>query len=368
MYDRAYNFNAGPAVLPEAVLEKAHKPWFNYENSGMAVMEMSHRSKEYTAIHERALANVKELMSVPDNYSVLLLQGGASMQFCMIPMNLAGKDGKVDMLQTGSWTKKATAEAEKVTTVNIAASTADDNFIRLPAKDEMKLSADASYVHLCSNNTIFGTQYKDFPDTGNVTLVADMSSDIMSRPVDVSKFGVIFAGAQKNLGPSGVTLVIIRNDLLENGPSDIPKILQYRTHADANSLYNTPPTFGIYMLSLVTDWVKEQGGLAAMQEHNAKKAKILYDCIADNDFYHCPIAEADRSDMNVVFRIKAAVEDESKASLEADFVAQATEAKLVGLKGHRSIGGLRASIYNSHPVEGVEALVDFMQKFASKNG
>jgi phosphoserine aminotransferase len=363
MYNRIYNFSAGPAVLPVPVLEKARDELLNHRGSGMSVMEMSHRSKEYTAVIENAEAGLRRVLGIPDEYAVLFLQGGASMQFSMVPMNLVSEDKPVDMLHTGAWTKKAITEAKKVTACNIAASTEADNFTRLPEADEIKLSAGAAYVHMCSNNTIFGTQWKTFPDTGSVPLVADMSSDILSRPLDVSRFGLIFAGAQKNIGPAGVTIVIMRPELADRAGTDLPTMLQYRTHIDKKSLFNTPPTFGIYMVGLVTDWIEEQGGISAMEQYNQKKAAILYHAIDRTGFYSCPVAQADRSLMNVVFRVQDGNEE-----LEKKFIAEAAAAGLSSLKGHRSVGGLRASIYNAQPLEGVTALAEFMADFEAKNG
>lgn len=333
-------------------------------DSGMSVMEMSHRSKEFESVLERAEAAIRRLLKVPETHAILFLQGGASLQFSMVPMNIKQEGKKVDFLQTGSWTKKAIKEIKKETEVNIVASTEDENFMRLPTKEEMKLDSNASFTYMCSNNTIFGTQWKEFPETGDVPLVADMSSDILSRPIDVSKFGIIFAGAQKNLGPSGVTLVIIRKDLADRADTSMATMLQYRTHIENNSLYNTPPTFGIYILALVAEWVEKNGGLDAMYKTNREKAQLLYDAIDGSDFYSCPVNKADRSDMNVVFRAGLNGGDEE---LEKKFVKESQAAGLDNLKGHRSVGGLRASIYNAMPRAGVEALVDFMKKFEAAN-
>lgn len=362
MSDRVYNFSAGPAALPLEVLEKAASEMTDFDNSGMSVIEMSHRSASYSEVHTRAIADIKELLKVPDTHEVLLLQGGASLQFAMVPMNLCLEGRPVNLINTGSWTKKALKEIKKLHEVEISATTEEDNFLKLPSEDEIKINRNASYVHIASNNTIFGTQFKKFPETGDVPLVADMSSDILSRPVDVSKFGLIFAGAQKNIGPSGVTLVIVRKDLAERAPESLPTMLQYRTHIEANSLYNTPPTFAIYMVSLVTAWLKEKGGLDSMQKINSDKAVRLYKAIDDTDFYYCPVQQNDRSDMNVVFRITG-----DKEELEKKFVTEATAAGLTNLKGHRSVGGLRASIYNAMTTHGVEQLISFMLDFAEKN-
>ena len=368
MYNRIFNFSAGPAVLPVEVLEIARDEILNYKNSGMSVMEMSHRSKEFEDIIERAERSIRELLKISDDYSVLFLQGGASLQFSMVPMNLVSKGETVSLIQTGAWTQKAQEEAEKICKVNIIASSEDKNFSYLPDISNLHIPEGSAYIHMASNNTIFGTQFKKFPTRGNQPLVCDMSSDILSRPVNVSDFGCIFAGAQKNLGPSGVTLVIIRKDLIEKADKNLPSMLQYRVHHKAGSLYNTPPCYAIYLLGLVADWVKNNGGLLKMKEKNHLKAKILYDAIEKLDFYFCPVHKEDRSDMNVVFRISGADKNETKEKLETLFVSESSKAGLSNLKGHRSVGGLRASIYNAHPEEGVKALVDFMTEFASKNG
>lgn len=363
MYNRIFNFSAGPAVLPEPVLEQARDELLNFGGSGMSVMEMSHRSKEYLAVIEGAEAGLRRVMGIPDDYAVLFLQGGASLQFSMVPMNLYLEGQPVDVIHTGAWTESAIKEINKVASCHIAASTEAENFTRLPGPAEIQLSDDASYVHLCSNNTIFGTQWREFPDTGEVPLVADMSSDILSRPVDVSKFGLIFAGAQKNIGPSGVTLVILRKELADRAAKSLPTMLQYRTHIAKGSMHNTPPTFGIYMIGLVMDWIEEMGGVSGIEQHNQRKAELLYQAIDRTDFYTGPVVPADRSLMNVVFRV-----DNGNEALEKIFVAEATAAGLNGLKGHRSVGGLRASIYNAQPLAGVQALVDFMQEFERRNG
>ncbi len=364
MSKRVYNFSAGPAALPEEVLKEAQKDLLNFMDSGMSVMEMSHRSKEFESVLARAESSIRRLLNVPETHAILFLQGGASMQFSMVPINLKEQGKKVDFLQTGMWTQKAEKEIKKECEINMVASTESENFMRIPTPEEIKLDADASFVYMCSNNTIFGTQWKQFPETGSVPLVADMSSDILSRPIDVSKFGVIFAGAQKNLGPSGVTLVIIRKDLAERADKKLPTMLQYRTHIENTSLFNTPPTFGIYVLALVAEWVEKNGGLGAMHKRNVEKAKLLYDAIDSSDFYHSPVNKADRSDMNVVFRAGLNGGDED---IEKKFDKEATAAGLTNLKGHRSVGGLRASIYNAVPMEAVQALVDFMKKFEAEN-
>jgi phosphoserine aminotransferase len=361
MTDRIFNFSAGPAVLPVPVLEKAQSELVSLPGVGMSIMEISHRSKAFDAIHARATGGIRELMGVPENYHILFLQGGASLQFSMIPMNLLPQGGSADYILTGSWGKKAIKEAKRVGSVNIAATTADGGFTRVPAQDELQLDASAAYVHFTSNETIEGVEFKAEPSVGDVPLVCDASSDIMSRPIPVEKYGLIYAGSQKNMGPSGVTLVIIRDDLLQRIPEGMHTMLDYRTHVENNSLYNTPNTFGIYIIALVCEWLKEKGGLTAMHRENEAKAKLLYDAIDATEFYRGH-ADADaRSLMNVTFRLPS--ED-----LEKKFANEATAAKLDGLKGHRSVGGIRASIYNAFPREGVAALVSFMQEFERKNG
>ncbi len=368
MFDhRIHNFNAGPAAIPLPVLKKAQEEFLNFKGTGMSVMEMSHRSKEFEAVLARALDGVKNVMGVPDDYSIILVQGGASMQFSMVPMNLALPGKPIDLIQTGAWTQKAEKEAKKHADVKIAATTESENFMRLPKPEEIKLSADASYVHMCSNNTIFGTEYHWLPDTKGVPLVADMSSNICSRELDVSKYGLIFAGAQKNLGPSGVTLVIVRKDLAERADKKLPSMLQYRTYIAENSLYNTPPTFGIYMLALTMEHIQETGGLKGTEARNVAKANTLYEAIdGSNGYYRCPVNKADRSRMNVNYRIFKG--DSADEELEKKFVKEAEAAGLAGLKGHRSVGGLRASIYNAVGQDSINALVAFMNDFARKNG
>jgi len=363
MSERIFNFSAGPAVLPVPVLERARDELLNWHERGLSVMEMSHRSKDFTEIIEHAEAGLRKHLGIPDDYVVLFLQGGASLQFSMVPMNLYLQGNPVDVIHTGAWTKKAITEIEKVAACTTAASTEAENFTRLPDAGEITLDENASYVHICSNNTIFGTQWRQFPDTGEVPLVADMSSDILSRPIDVSQFGLIFAGAQKNIGPSGVTLVIMRPELAQRVPKDRPTMLQYRTHIAKKSLFNTPPTFGIYMIGLVMDWIEGEGGLAAIEQRNEAQAKKLYDAIDNSDFYHGPVVPKDRSKMNIVIRIKTGDE-----ALEKTFIEEATAAGLSSLKGHRSVGGLRASIYNAQTDEAVDALVSFMQDFEARNG
>ncbi len=357
---RVYNFSAGPSMLPQAVLEKAQKEMVEYGTSGMSVMEMSHRSKDYDAIIKGAEALVRELMNVPDNYKVLFLQGGGSSQFTMVPMNLGNKNKKCDIVITGQWAKKAAQEAERYIEVNRVASSADKTFSYIPKLDPATFSKDADYFYICMNNTIYGTKYHELPETGNVPLVADISSMVMSEVIDVSKFGLLFAGAQKNLGPAGVTLVIVREDLIGNQMDMTPTMFNYKIHADNDSLYNTPPTYGIYVLKLVLEWIKEQGGVAALQKINEKKAKILYDYLDQSKLFRGTVVPEDRSLMNVPFVT-------GNEELDAKFVKEAKEAGFVNLKGHRTVGGMRASIYNAMPVEGVEKLVEFMKKFEAEN-
>jgi len=358
---RAYNFNAGPAALPEAVLEKANKEWLNISNSGMSVMELSHRSKEYDAIHEKAKALLKELMNISDEYEVLFLQGGASLQFSMIPMNLLSEGKTASYVLTGAWSDKALKEAKKIGQTAIAASTKEQNYNSIPSIDSLSYDQDAAYLHITSNNTIYGTQWKQYPQTGNVPLIADMSSDILSTEIDVNQFDVIYAGAQKNLGPSGVTVVIIKKSLIKNDLTHLPTMLQYVTHADSNSLYNTPPTLAIYLLSLVLEWVKEQGGVSAIEKINAEKANLIYKTIDDSEgFYKGHALPDSRSHMNVTFTLP-------NEELTKKFTQQAKEAGFVGLNGHRSVGGCRASIYNAVPLEHCVQLTDFMKKFQEAN-
>jgi phosphoserine aminotransferase len=354
------NFNAGPAALPLSALERAQKELLDLGGTGMSVMEHSHRGKAYEAVHNEAIGLVRELLAVPENYDILLLQGGASQQFAVIPMNLLPAGKSADYILTGSWSQKAYKEAKTLGTVRVAASTEKDKkFARIPKQSELDLDANAAYAHITTNNTIFGTQWHEFPNTGNVPLVADMSSDIMWKPIDVSKFGLIYAGAQKNLGPSGLVVVIVRKDLVAAGRQDIPVIFQYRTHSENNSLYNTPPTFSVYVLRNVLDELKRNGGLAAVEKVNREKAKLLYDAIDQrSDFYSCPVEKDARSTMNVVFTLKT-------PELEAEFLAEAQKRGMVGLKGHRSVGGMRASIYNAVPLEAVKSLADFMRGFKS---
>ncbi len=361
MTERIYNFSAGPAVLPVPVLERAREEMLSLPGVGMSVMEISHRSKTFDEIIGGAERGMRELMGIPENYHVLFLQGGASLQFSMVPMNLLSEGASADYIITGSWGKKALKEAKKEGATNVAADLADSRYTRTPEPHEIKLDPNAAYVHMTSNETIEGVEWKDDPAVGDVPLVCDASSDIMSRPVDVSKYGLIYAGAQKNLGPSGLTVVIIRDDLLKRAPDGLPTMLDYRVHAENKSLYNTPNTWGIYILNLVCDWVKSKGGLASVYRENQEKARLIYDAIDATDFYRGHAAPDSRSLMNVTFRLPT-------EELEKQFAKEATEAKLDGLKGHRSVGGIRASIYNAFPREGCEALVEFMGEFERKNG
>jgi phosphoserine aminotransferase len=353
---RAYNFNAGPSALPLPVLERAQAELLNFQNTGMSVMELSHRSKEYDAVHNSAKQRLKRLMNIPDTHDVLFLQGGASLQFSMVPMNLLGKDHIANYVLTGTWSEKAMKEAKKVGKVHIAASSKEANYTYIPRPEDIQLSENAAYLHITSNNTIFGTQWHEFPDLP-VDLIADMSSDILSREINVGQFALIYAGAQKNLGPSGVTVVIIRNDLLERIPDNLPTMLDYRTYSSSNSLYNTPPTFAIYMLSLVLEWVEEEGGVKAIESRNKEKAAVVYEAIDASNGFYAPHAEKDsRSLMNVTFRLP-------NEELTKKFLAEAKEKGFVGLAGHRSVGGCRASIYNAVPREACEALAEFMNDF-----
>ncbi len=357
---RVYNFSAGPSMLPEEVLKKAQAEMVEYGNAGMSVMEMSHRSKDFEEIINGCEALVRELMNVPDNYKVLFLQGGASSQFAMIPMNIGNKNKKCDIVITGQWAKKAASEAKRYITVNEVASSADKTFSYIPKLDKSKFSKDADYFYICMNNTIYGTKFNELPDTGDIPLIADISSNVMSEVMDVSKFGMLFAGAQKNLGPAGVTLCIIREDLIGNAMDITPTMFNYQIHADNGSMYNTPPTYAIYIMKLVLEWIKEKGGIAAIQKINEEKAKILYDFLDSSNMFKGTVVKEDRSIMNVPFVT-------GNEELDAKFVKTAKEAGLVNLKGHRTVGGMRASIYNAMPVEGVAALVEFMKKFEAEN-
>mgnify|MGYP003301483704 CR=1 FL=1 len=356
---RIYNFNAGPAALPLEVLQTAQAELIDFNGTGMSILESSHRAKAYAAIHQEAKDNIRELMGVPENYSILFLQGGASTQFSMVPMNLLTEGKVADYTNSGTWANKAIKEAKKVGKVNIVADCQKEIPTRVPSMDELKLTPDAAYLHITTNETISGAQWKEIPNVA-CPIVADMSSDILSRPIDVSKFGLIYAGAQKNLGPSGLTVVIIRNDLAEAAPENLPTMLQYRTHIAEDSLYNTPPCYGIYICGKVFKWIKKMGGLEAMKKLNEEKAAVLYDYLDSQDYYIAPVKKDSRSMMNVTFVT-------GDADLDKKFCAEAAKAGLVNLKGHRSVGGMRASIYNAMPYEGVEKLVAFMKEFAKNN-
>ena len=359
---RVYNFSAGPSMLPQSVLEKAAEEMLDYEGSGQSVMEMSHRSKIYGTIIQGAEALLREVMNIPDNYKVLFLQGGASTQFAAIPMNLMTKNKKADYVITGQWAKKACAEAKKYGEVNIVASSADKTFSYIPKLDPSTFSKDADYFHICMNNTIYGTVYNNIPETGDVPLVADISSCVLSRPIDVTKFGVLYAGAQKNMAPAGLTVVIVREDLLGNAMDITPTMLDWKIHADNGSMYNTPPCYTIYMAKLVLEWIKNEiGGLDKMYEINKKKADLLYNFLDNSKMFKGTVVPEDRSLMNVPFIT-------GNDELDAKFVKEATAKGFVNIKGHRTVGGMRASIYNAMPYEGVKALVDFMAEFEKNNG
>lgn len=359
-YNRVYNFSAGPSVLPLEVLEQVQKDLLNYEGSGQSVMEMSHRSKEYQKIIDDAEANLRELMNIPDNYKVLFVQGGGTLQFAMVPMNLLRNSKKADYVLTGTWAKKAYKEAVKYGDIRVIASSEDDKFTWVPKIKKEDIREDADYVYITTNNTIYGTKYNYVPETGDIPLVADMSSNILSEEVDVTKFGMIWAGAQKNVGPAGATIVIIREDLLGYADASVPTYLDYKTHADNGSMYNTPPCFSIYVAGEVFKYLKSIGGIKEMERRNKEKAAILYDYIDESKLFSCPVAKEDRSLMNVVFVT-------GDAELDKKFIAEAKEKGMINLAGHRSIGGMRASIYNAMPKEGVEALVEFMKKFEEEN-
>ncbi|MCU0840895.1 MAG: 3-phosphoserine/phosphohydroxythreonine transaminase [Thiobacillaceae bacterium] len=359
--ERIYNFSAGPAVLPREVLEQARDELVNWQGCGMSVMEMSHRGKEYMAIQAQAEADLRELMGIPANYKVLFLQGGASSQFSMVPMNLLRGKTSADYLNTGEWSKKAIKEARKYGAVNVVASSEDKNFSYAPAQSAWKLDPNAAYVHYTPNETIGGVEIFWTPDTGAVPLVADMSSCILSRPMDVSRYGLIYAGAQKNIGPAGVTVVIVREDLIGQTVAGTPTMFDYKVQADADSMYNTPPTYGIYIAGLVFKLLKAKGGLAEMERVNVAKSSLLYDYLDATDFYNSPVAMENRSRMNVPFTLK-------DAALDEEFLKGAKARGLLQLKGHRSVGGMRASIYNAMPVEGVQTLVDYMKEFEKSHG
>lgn len=358
--ERVYNFSAGPSMLPLPVLEKAASEMICYQDSGMSVMEMSHRSPVYEEIITAAEALLRKVMSIPDNYKVLFLQGGASTQFAAVPLNLLNGSGKADYILSGQFSTKAYQEAQKYGDIKAVASSKEGNFSYVPFTDRESFRKDADYVHICFNNTIYGTKFPYIPDTGDIPLVADMSSCIISEPIDVSKFGVIYAGAQKNMAPAGLTVVIVREDLLGKARENTPTMLDWKVQADNGSMYNTPPTYCIYVAKLVYEWILEIGGLEKMQERNAKKAKLLYDYLDSQDYYKAPVEKSSRSMMNVTFVT-------GDAELDKKFASEASAAGLKNLKGHRSVGGMRASIYNAMPYEGVEKLVKFMQDFAKAN-
>ncbi len=358
---RIFNFSAGPAMLPTEVMEQAQAEFCDYKGAGNGIMELSHRGKEFSAVHEKTIANIRELMDISDDYSVLFIQGGASMQFAMIPMNLMLPGGFAEYVDTGSWSTKAIKEAKGFGEVKVIASSKQTNYDRIPVIRHWKPDSAASYLHITSNNTIAGTQYHSFPEDLKTPLLADMSSDIMSREIDVNQFGMIYAGAQKNLGPSGVAVVILRKDLAERTPESVPTMLRYGTYIEKDSMFNTPPTFAIYMIGLLTEWIKGKGGLKVIEEINDAKSEALYEVIDGSDFYNNPVEPASRSKMNVVFRLP-------NEELEAKFVKDAAAEGMSGLKGHRSVGGIRASIYNAMPIKGVEKLIDFMNEFEKANG
>ncbi len=359
---RVFNFSAGPSVLPEKVLQTAQKQMLEYGTSGQSVLEMSHRSKEYLSIFDGAMNSLREVFSIPDNYKVLFLQGGASLQFNMIPLNLMTQSKKADFVVSGLWASKAQKQALAYGQAVELASSKDKTFSYIPKLDSSAFSKDADYLHICYNNTIYGTSFKQVPETGNVPLVADMSSCILSEPTDISKFGLIYAGAQKNMGPAGLTVVIVREDLLDRTPENVPPMLNYKVQAENDSMLNTPPTYAIYILSLVLDWIKNDiGGLSNMKSHNEKKAAILYDFVDQSKLFSNVVEPSDRSLMNITFVT-------GNEEIDKKFCKQAESNGFINLKGHRSAGGMRASVYNAMPIEGVKALVDFMNKFEKENG
>ena len=359
--NRVYNFSAGPSMLPESVLRRAAGEMLDYNGCGQSVMEMSHRSKVYQGIIDSAESLLREVMGIPQNYKVLFLQGGASSQFAMIPMNLMTKSGKADFVLTGQWATKAYQEAARYGEAHVVASSKDKTFSYIPELDPASFTKDADYFHICLNNTIYGTEWQYVPDTGDVPLVCDMSSDFMSRVVDVSKYGIIYGGAQKNLAPAGLTIAIVREDLAGHELPYTPLIMNYKTMIDKDSMYNTPPCWCIYMLGLVLEWLEERGGVEGMEKIKHAKAQLLYDVLDDSKLFTCPAQKGSRSDMNVTFRT-------GNADLDAKFVSEATAAGFVNLKGHRNVGGMRASIYNAMPTEGVEKLADFIRAFDQVNG
>ena len=356
---RVFNFSAGPSMLPVPVLEKAAKQMLNYENSGMSVMEMSHRSSSYLDIFNKTKDLLKKVMNIPDGYEIVFIQGGATQQFSMVPLNLL-KNGKADYIITGSFSKKAATEAKKYGEINIAYDGSDNDFKHIPTQDELKLDPEASYVHLCANNTIYGTEWKYVPETNGVPIIADMSSNILSKPIDVSKYGMIYAGAQKNMGIAGLGVAIIKKDLLQKVSATTPVLLDYTLMIENDSMYNTPPAYAIYVLGLVLEWIDEMGGLEVMEKRNIEKAKLLYDYLDSSDFYKAHSDKDNRSLMNVTFTTPS-------KELDAKFVKESIEAGMTNLKGHRSVGGIRGSIYNAMPLEGVEKLVAFMKEFEAAN-
>ncbi|MEO8298509.1 MAG: 3-phosphoserine/phosphohydroxythreonine transaminase [Burkholderiales bacterium] len=358
---RVFNFSAGPATLPESVLRTAAEEMLDWHGSGMSVMEMSHRGKEFISIHAEAEADLRELLGVPANYKVLFMQGGAIGENAIVPMNLLRGKTSIDFINTGEWSKKSIKEAKKYAKANVAASSEADGFTSVPKRETWQLDPNAAYVHICSNETIGGVEYHFTPDTGSVPLVADMSSNLLSRPVDVSRYGLIYGGAQKNIGPAGMTIVIVRDDLIGQALPVTPSAFDYQQQAENDSMYNTPPTYTIYIAGLVFKWIKAQGGLAAMEVHNRKKAALLYDYLDQTSFYSNPVARADRSLMNVPFKLH-------DAALDDAFLKGAQARQMVQLKGHRSVGGMRASIYNAMPIEAVQALVAYMKEFEASNG
>lgn len=353
---RVYNFSAGPAAVPLEVLQKAQSEMLDWHGSGMSVMEMSHRGKDYISIAEKAEADVRELMNIPSNYKVLFLQGGATLQFSMVPMNLLGSKSKACYVNTGAWSKKAIKEAKLHCDVQLSASSEDTDFTSIPAVDSWDIDPDAAYLHYTSNETIGGVEFQQIPDVGGIDLVADMSSNILSREIDVSRFGIIYAGGQKNMGPSGIALTIVRDDLIGQARTGTPSMLDYKNHADADSMFNTPPTYSWYFMGLVFEWLKAQGGIAAIEAHNRRKSEKLYAAIDQSDFYSNPVEVSSRSRMNIPFVL-------ANNALDESFLAEAKRAGLVTLKGHRSVGGMRASIYNAMPEDGVDALISMMAEF-----
>ena len=362
MSKRLFNFSAGPCTLPLSALEKAQADFVDYQGAGMSIIEMSHRGQYYDEVHYEAMAGIREILNVPDSHVILFIQGGATLQFAMVPLNLMNGDKTAEFLNTGTWAKKAIADAEKLGPTRVIWSGEAENFTRIPGKDEYTVDGDAAYLHICGNETIGGIEYHAYPDTDAVPLVADMSSHIMSRPIEWSKLDLAFAGVQKNLGPAGLALVIIHKQLLEKCQDKLPAYLSYKTHAAKDSLYNTPPVFAVYIMKLTVDWVKEQGGLAEMEQRAIARSSALYETIDSSEgWYRCPVDKDSRSRMNVCFRLPT-------EELEARFIAEALEANFSGLKGHRSVGGCRASMYNAMPLEGAERLAEFMLRFKKDHG